>query len=178
MSENIILFKEFEKAEKERKEILKTRNKASFLIEDAKARYIKQKTRAKSKKAALEKEGILSSARFDVLKDYDRFDDINEAYGYDVITEKERDRLEALWEEREQIRNNTNDEGIYSDPVTEALHAAWLFLQDYKEDEVQKYEVIEKTFQIQRQEAEQAAHDWEVRQNTEYQKLKEGGNIP
>ena len=137
MNEKIILLKEAEQAEKDRARIVKARNKASFLIEDAKARYIKEKTRAKSKKAALEKDAILQSDRFKALDDYDRFEDINEAYGYDCITEKERDRLEELWQEREQIRNSTTD-GIYSDEVTEALHSAWIFLQDYKETEVQR----------------------------------------
>ncbi len=47
MSEPIIILKEYEEAAKNRKKILAAKNKASFLIEDAKARHIKEKTRAK-----------------------------------------------------------------------------------------------------------------------------------
>ena len=86
MTENIILLKEAEQAEKDRKRIVAARNKASHLIEDARARYIKEKTRAKSKKAALEKDAVLHSERFKVLDEYERFEDINEAYGFDCIT--------------------------------------------------------------------------------------------
>ena len=175
--EKIILHKEFEQAKNDREQIVKARNKASFLIEDAKARYIKEKTRARSKKAAMVKEGILKSARFDALGDYERFEDIQEAYGFDVIDERERDRLEELWNERERIRNQTED-GIYQDDVTKALYAAWLFLQDYREDEVQKLEAVESNFKRQREEVEQEASEWLNRQNAEYLKLQSEGMIP
>ena len=85
----IILLKDLEEAEKEAKKKQHAINKASALIEDAKARYIKEKTRARSKAAALEKDAALKSAKFNCLSEYERFDDIQEAYGYDMITEKE-----------------------------------------------------------------------------------------
>ena len=120
MTDKIILKKEADQAISDKNKILKARNKASFIIEDAKARYIKSKTHARSKKLALEKDAVLSSAKFKVLEDYYRFEDIQESYGYDMISEKERDRLEMLWQEREEIRSKTTD-GVYQDEVTEIL---------------------------------------------------------
>lgn len=175
--EKIILYKEFQQAEKDREQIIKARNKASALINDAKARYIKEKTRARSKKAAIVKDGILKSARFDALSEYERFEDIQEAYGYDIIDEKERDRLEALWIERQNIQNKTED-GIYQDDVTKTLDAAWIFLQDYREDEVQKLESVGIEFKRQREEADREASEWLNRQNAEYLKLQDEGTIP
>ena len=175
--EKIILYKEFQQAEKDREQIIKARNKASALINDAKARYIKEKTRARSKKAAIVKDGILKSARFDALSEYERFEDIQEAYGYDIIDEKERDRLEALWIERQNIQNKTED-GIYQDDVTKTLDAAWIFLQDYREDEVQKLESVGIEFKRQREEADREASKWLNRQNAEYLKLQDEGTIP
>lgn len=76
MSEKLIFLGDLEKKEKEALEKQKAINKASFLINDAKARYIKEKTRARSKKAAQEKDAILNSGRFDKLNEYARFEDI------------------------------------------------------------------------------------------------------
>lgn len=90
--------KDIEEAQKIAKEKIKARNRALALIDDAKARYIKEKTRARSKKAAMEKDALLSDPKFEVLDGYNRREDINEDYGYDAITEAERDRLENLWD--------------------------------------------------------------------------------
>ena len=176
MSEKIILLKEAEQATKDREKILKARSKATVIIKDAEARYIKEKTRARSKKAAMERDAVLQSKRFDVLNDFDRFEDIQEAYGFDCFDERERDRLEALWNEREAIRNKTTD-GIYSDEVTEALRAARFFLADYREDEVEAAEAIEREFKRQREEADIQAAEWMNRQNAEYDRLRKEGTI-
>ena len=151
----IILLKDLEEAEKEAKKKQHAINKASALIEDAKARYIKEKTRARSKAAALEKDAALKSAKFNCLLEYERFDDIQEAYGYDMITEKERDRLEDLWREREEILNSRDDEGYYKDLVTDALREAYLRIQDLWQDEIEKAYVMKKEFDKQRIEAEE-----------------------
>ncbi len=170
MSEKIILLKEAEKAKKERDRIVAARNKASFLINDAKARYVKQKTRAKSKKAALERDAVLNSDRFKPLDEYYRFEDINEAYGYDCITESQRDKLEKLWEEREQIKSQTF-EGVFRDDVTDMLDEAWIFLQDFQQDQIDACEAVEKEFKKQKHEADVKASEWMRRQNAEYDKL-------
>ena len=55
------------------------------------------------------------------LEGYDSPDDIQDAYGYESITERERDRLMSLWEAREQARHNN---GIFTDRVIEMLEIA------------------------------------------------------
>lgn len=171
--EKIILLKEADAARRKAERLIRARNKACALIEDAKARYIKDKTRARSKKAALERDSLLSSPKFAPLKDYEKFDDIQEAYGYDCITEAERDRLEDLWKEREKIKNNIHD-GFYNDEVTEALHQAYIAIVDIWEDQIEKAEQIEKDFKKQRMEAETSAREWTDKQNEEYEKIMGG----
>ena len=141
-----ILAEDLEKAEKDSKEKIKARNRAQAIIRDAVARYVKEKTRARSKKAAQERDEILKSPRFDRLKEYERFEDIQDSYGWDFITEKERDELEALWMEREELRNYTDDNGIYQDLVTKALGQAEIFLMEIWEEDIQKAEAMRKQF--------------------------------
>lgn len=160
----IILAEEVEKKEKAAAEYLKARNRARAVIKDAKLRYIKEKTRARSKKAAEERDEILNSQRFKVLEQFDRFEDIQESYGWDFITEAERDRLEALWEEREQIRNHTDDNGIYSDLVTKALDRADSAVFDLWQDEIDEGEGIRREFDKQQKKAEKEAEAWMKRQ--------------
>lgn len=173
-AEKIILREQAEEAEQIVTEKVKARNKAQFLINDAKCRYVKEKTRARSKKAAEEKDMILNSPRFDKLKDYERREDIQDAYGYDIISETERDKLEELWDEREQIKNKTED-GIYTDLVTKALNEAWIFLADIWEDEIEKCQMLLKDYKKQRQEAETAAKEWMDQVNRDYEKFVKGG---
>lgn len=135
--------KDIEEAQKIAKEKIKARNRALSLIDDAKARYIKEKTRARSKKAAMEKDALLSDPKFEVLDGYNRREDINEDYGYDAITEAERDRLEDLWDLREKIRAK-NVDGYYKDDVTEALHEAYLAIADIYEDATDYAKKLEK----------------------------------
>ncbi len=172
-ADKIILPQTAEEAEKTLKEKIQARNKAQALINDAKARYIKEKTRARSKKAAEEKDAILNSPRFDKLKEYDRREDIQECYGWDMIDEAERDKLEALWDEREAIRNKTVD-GIYNDLVTDALFEAIKAIVDLWEDEIEKCEMTVKEYKEQRKQAEIEAKEWMDRQNKAYMKLTKG----
>lgn len=166
----IILLADKEKAEKEARELTRARNKAYALIQDAKARYIKEKTRARSKKAAEEKDALIKSPRFKALEDYDRFEDIQEAYGCDYISESERDRLEDLWEEREAIKNKTVD-GFYQDLVTEALIEAGCLVNTLWDNQIdQAYEIC-REFKKQKEEAEMNAQAWQERQNAEYERM-------
>ena len=80
------------------------------------------------------------------MKEYERFEDIQECYGWDIITENERDYLEALWMEREELRNYTDDNGIYQDLVTKALGQAEIFLMEIWEEDIQKAEAMRKQF--------------------------------
>lgn len=135
-------------------------------------RYIKEKTRARSKKAAEERDEILNSPRFKVLEQFDRFEDIQESYGWDFITEAERDRLEELWEEREQIRNHTDD-GIYSDLVTEALDRADSAVFELWQEEIDDGEYIRKEFNKQQKKAEEEAEAWMKRQEESMRRVTE-----
>jgi len=129
--------------------------------------------RGKQNKAAEEKDAILNSPRFDKLKEYERREDIQECYGWDMIDEAERDKLEALWDEREQIRNMTVD-GIYNDLVTDALFEAIKAIVDLWEDEIEKCEMTVKEYKEQRKQAEIEAKEWMDRQNQAYMKLTKG----
>lgn len=170
--EQYILPEEVEKKEKAAEEYLKARNRARSILKDAKLRYIKEKTRARSKKAAEERDEILKSPRFKALEIYDRFEDIQESYGWDWISEAERDRLEALWEEREQIRKQT-DNGIYSDLVTEALDKASSFIFDLWQDEIDEGEDLRRKFDKQQKEINEEVEAWMKRQEESMRRATE-----
>lgn len=171
----MIDIKEMEEKEKQAKEYQKAINRASSLIDDARARYIKEKTRARSKKAAMEKDAALKAPRFDVLKDYDRFEDIQEAYGCDCFGEAERDRLEDLWKEREEIQNKTED-GFYSDLVTKALHEAWVYIQDLWIDEIDAAAIMRHDWEKEKAQAEEEYKRVERERNEAYERLVKGVN--
>lgn len=173
MEQRIILSKEADAAKKEAECLIKARNKACALIEDAKARYVKEKTRARSKKAALERDALANSPRFAPLEEYIRREDIQEAYGVDYITASERDRLEELWDEREEIKNKVVD-GFYRDEVTDALNSAYMAIADIWEDRIEKAQQIEKDFKKQVDEADKAAKAWMDRQNEAFEKMTGG----
>ena len=170
--EQYILPEEVEKKEKAAAEYLKARSRARAAIKDAKLRYIKEKTRARSKKAAEERDEILKSPRFKALEIYDRFEDIQESYGWDWITEAERDRLEALWEERERIRNQT-DNGIYSDLVTEALDKAAHMIFDLWQDEIDEGEDLRRKFDKQQKQINEEVEAWMKRQEESMRRATE-----
>ena len=136
----------------------------------------RRKQELEAKRWPLKKDALLKSPKFDALKEYERFEDIHEAYGWDAITEKQRDDLEALWEERENIKNHV-DNGVYKDDVTEALMQAWIFIQDMWHEEIEEAESMRKEFNKQKQEAEIAASEGVDRQNAEYNRIMRGKNV-
>lgn len=89
--------------------------KAQESIQDAIGRYRKQKLRMRSKAKAN------APDVFSELDQYSSMEDIRNAYGYEVITEHEMDRLMNLWELREQAHKR---EGPYTDRVIEMLELA------------------------------------------------------
>ena len=133
--------KEFSQIEKDTKDKIKARNRASAAVEDALARYVKTKTKARSKKAALEKDAAINSPRFDKLAEYDRRDDIQEAYGMGVLTDSQAEKLEDLWDERETLKNMSVD-GVYQDLVTYCLTEAKRFIEGLFEDDIESFEEI------------------------------------
>ena len=84
-------------------------------IQDAVSRYRKAKLRTCSK-AKANSEDI-----FRPLEEYDSQVDIQNAYGYEMITETEYDRLMELWELRAQ---SVQKAGPYKDRVVEMLELA------------------------------------------------------
>ena len=144
---------EYSRIKKETEEKIRARNKAAAIVEDALARYVKEKTRARSKKAAMEKDAAINSPRFDKLAMYDRFDDIREAYGWDLITESEADRLEDLWNEREALKEKTID-GFYQDLVTECLTQGKQFISGLYEDDISEFDTIRIQWEKEREEDE------------------------
>lgn len=172
--EKIYTWKDVEDAARKTKQIIKARNKACALIEDARARYVKEKTRARSKKAALEKDALLNSPHFAPLKEYERREDILEAYGCACITSSELDRLEELWDEREAIREKTVD-GFYVDDVTNALTEAYAFASALWEDEIDECKIVKNEFGRQLELDEKERAEWNARIDAEYKKIL-GGN--
>ncbi len=84
-------------------------------IKDALAQYRKKKLNVRSKAAAS------SDAVFAELDDYRSVKDIQDAYGWDAISEKEMDRLMNLWQLREDSKAKS---GVYQDRITEMLEYA------------------------------------------------------
>ena len=170
----IITKVQYESSQKKASKLIKARNRACSLINDAVARYVKEKTRARSKKAAMEKDALLKSSKYKVLNDYERKEDIQDAYGYDFISASERDRLEDLWDEREELRNNKDENGIYSDEVTKALNEAYIHIADIWEDEITKLKKTVKEYEDLRDEEVRAAAEYGKTLNNQYNSLMTG----
>ena len=96
-------------AAKIRKDILTARS----IITDGINRYIKKMLRARNKKQAED------LSVFDELKDYNGIEDIQNAYGWDIITRAQMDRLMEMWEAREKY---IDESGKFTDRVTGMLY--------------------------------------------------------
>lgn len=102
-----------QKAERaEIESIQKDVDTARKYIKDALARYRKDKTRSRSKAKAADP--------FADLEGYRIRQDIQDAFGWEFISEAEMDRLLALWDLREASKNKQQLE----DRVTEMLELA------------------------------------------------------
>lgn len=136
-------WQDFESIKIEATRIRKDMATADELIKDAIARYKKKKLSARSKKQAEE-----LVAMFADLEEYDSLDDIQDAYGYDSITERERDRLMSLWEAREQARHNN---GIFTDRVIEMLEIARRVIGDKYLDTLDMADTMQRVADQQRE---------------------------
>ena len=130
---------------------------AKGAVHDAKARYIKQRLRSKSKQKAAEE-----------LKDYESRQQIHDDYGWGFITEARMDRLMELWDAREESRKK-NANAIYEDHVTRMLDTAWAAIGEEYVERLHAYDQKEK---FRRQEAERIA-----KENNERTRLRELGQI-
>lgn len=107
--------------------------KAVELIRDAKARYIKQKLKLRSKAQATE-------SPYKELENYSSEYDIQEAFGWGFITEAKMDMLIALWRSREKAKES---DGKYHDRVTDMLDVAMRRVGDEFREQISAYD--EKT---------------------------------
>lgn len=103
---------------------------AQALITDAINRYRKKKLNAKSKAAAS------SADVFAELDDYQSEESIRDAYGWDVITEKEMERLMNLWKLREESNSKSD---VYNDRITEMLNYACESVFSKYEEQIWEY---------------------------------------
>lgn len=106
---------------------------ARGIIADGIARYIKQRLRLRSKKAA-------EGNPFADLEGYNSRKDIQEAYGWEIITEAEMDRLNALWDAREASLSTA---GKYEDRVTKMLERALNSVADEYIDQLADFQELE-----------------------------------
>lgn len=107
---------------------------ARGIIADGIARYIKQRLRLRSKKAAEENP-------FADLEGYNSKKDIQEAYGWEIISEAEMDRLNILWDAREASLSAT---GKYEDRVTKMLERALNSVADEYIDQMVDFQELER----------------------------------
>ena len=110
--------------------------KAGELITGAVIRYRKEKLKKKSLKKAED------DAAFAELEDYSTRESIRDCFGYDMITEKEMDRLFYLWDLREEQKNRKSHE-VYQDAVTKMLDVAANAIEDKYRDRKEELEEIE-----------------------------------
>jgi hypothetical protein len=100
--------------------------KVYTIINDAKNRYIKQKLKLKSKKQAADIDLLFAD-----LIEYENKQAITDAYGWDMISDSERERLLMLWDERE---HHEKDGKKYVDRVIQMLDKAMSHIgDDYQE---------------------------------------------
>lgn len=125
---------------------------ARGVIADARARYIKQRLRLRSKKAAEDP--------FAALADYNSREDIRNAYGWETISEAEMDRLMALWVARE---TSLSSAGKYEDRVTQLLERAINSIADEFIDQLSEFQELERKMEAdaERIAQENRQRDWE-----------------
>lgn len=124
--------------------IEKDMDTARKYVRDAIARYRKDKTRSRSKAKAEDP--------FVDLAEYTSRQDIQEAFGWDLISEKEMDRLWNLWDLREQSKSKK----ALDDRVTMMLEAALNSIGSMFLDEVLDYKAKRSKM---RHEAERVARE-------------------
>ncbi len=98
---------------------------ARGIIADGLANYRKKKLRAKSKKEAAENP-------WKDLEDYRSERDIEDAYGWEFISEAEMWRLKELWKLREESKHQP----VFQDRVTEMLEYAMRCASDHYDEEL------------------------------------------
>ncbi len=101
---------------KRAEEIRKNQSTARNVILDALLHYKKKQIHARNKKEAAD-----MALAFKDLENYKSIEEIHNAYGYDIISGSECERLMNLWEAREKYVTTS---GEFSDEVTEFINQA------------------------------------------------------
>lgn len=126
--------KDFKSQKREIQALQKDIATARGIIADGQARYIKQRLRLRSKKAATD-DPFADLSRYNLKKD------IQEAYGWEIISEAEMDRLNALWDAREA---SLSADGKYEDRVTRMLEKALSSIADEYIDRLMDFQELER----------------------------------
>lgn len=128
------------------KEIRKNIRTAVEIIGDGLLRYKKKKLNARNKKEAAD-----MALAFKDLENYGSRHEIDDAYGWDMITEKEHDRLCDLWDAREQYVDKS---GEFSDEATKLVQQALNGLGEQYEQFLAETDEAERMAEKARREAE------------------------
>lgn len=144
---------EFRQKQREIQAIRKDIATARGIIADGQARYIKKRLRLRSKKVAEE-------SPFADLDGYNLQKDIQDAYGWGIITEAEMDRLNALWVAREASLSSS---GKYEDRVTQLLERALNTVGDEYMDQLLDFQEMERQMEAEAEHIarENRQRDWE-----------------
>lgn len=137
---------DFRAQQREIRSIQKDIATARGIIADGQVRYIKQRLRLRSRKAAVENP-------FADLDGYNSKRDIQDAYGWELISEAEMDRLNVLWAAREASLSTS---GKYEDRVTQMLERALNVIVDEYIDQLADFQELERRIEA---EAERIAKE-------------------
>ena len=129
---------------------------ARGIINDALLRYIKKKVGARNKKQAAD-----MALMFKDLEIYRSETDIQDAYGYDCITEKEMDRLIDLWRKREMY---VKESGRFEDRVTDMVRQAMNGIGEDYIDFLNETDEAERIAEARRKEIEKQNRDFAYEQ--------------
>ena len=120
---------------------------AHSIIRDGLTRYKKKMLHARNKKQTDD------LSMFAELDEYNKKTDIQDAYGWDIITNAQMERLNDLWDAREQVIAN---QGKFADRVTEILERAMANCGDMFSDALNEFDELvrhdnERIIQIERE---------------------------
>ena len=114
--------------------------KAREYMNKCKQRYLKDKLKKKTLAAVQEEDP------FKELEEYPTLSSIEDAYGYDCITEEEFDHLRELWEMRERFQEESKGKPEYEDNVTRMLDWTMNHLGGAVKDRLEELEEVEADF--------------------------------
>jgi hypothetical protein len=119
---------------------------ACGIIRDGLTRYKKKMLHARNKQQT---EDLTMFAELD---EYDSKNDIQDAYGWDIISDKQMERLNDLWDAREKV---IAGQGKFADRVTEMLERAMANCGDIFSDALDEFDELvrydnERSAQIER----------------------------